>query len=97
MLSYKPTFSLSFTFIKRLFSSSLLSAIRGVVICIFESESEVAQSYPILQPHGPKPSPSVEFSRQGYWSGLPFPSPGDLPNPGIEPGFPGLQLDDITV
>ena len=29
---------------------------------------------------------SMGFSRQGYWSGLPFPSPGDLPNPGIEPG-----------
>ena len=28
---------------------------------------------------------SIEFSRQGYWSGLPFPSPGDLPDPGIEP------------
>ena len=28
---------------------------------------------------------SMEFSRQGYWSGLPFPSPGDLPDPGIEP------------
>jgi len=27
----------------------------------------------------------MEFSRQGYWSGLPFPPPGDLPNPGIEP------------
>ena len=34
--------------------------------------------------------PSVEFSRQEYWSGLPFPSPGDLPNPGIEPGSPAL-------
>ena len=32
--------------------------------------------------------PSVELSRQEYWSGLPFPSPGDLPNPGIEPGSP---------
>ena len=31
--------------------------------------------------------PSVEFSRQEYQSGLPFPSPGDLPNPGIEPGL----------
>ena len=30
--------------------------------------------------------PSMEFSRQEYWSGLPFPSPGDLPNPGIKPG-----------
>ena len=33
---------------------------------------------------------SMEFSRQEYWSGLPFPSPGDLPNPGIEPGSPTL-------
>ena len=33
------------------------------------------------------------FSRQEYWSGLPFPSPGDLPNPGIEPGSPALQVD----
>ena len=35
--------------------------------------------------------PSMRFSRQEYWSGLPFPSPGDLPNPGIEPGSPALQ------
>ena len=34
--------------------------------------------------------PSVGFSRKEYWSGLPFPSPGDLPNPGIEPRFPAL-------
>ena len=33
---------------------------------------------------------STGFSRQEYWSGLPFPSPGDLPNPGIEPGSPTL-------
>ena len=33
---------------------------------------------------------SLGFSRQEYWSGLPFPSPGDLPNPGIEPGSPKL-------
>ena len=39
--------------------------------------------------------PSVEFSRQEYWSGLPFPSPGDLPNPGIEPGSPALQTDAL--
>ena len=32
--------------------------------------------------------PPMGFSRQEYWSGLPFPSPGDLPNPGIEPGLP---------
>ena len=38
---------------------------------------------------------SMEFSRQEYWSGLPFPSPGDLPNPGIEPGYPALQADSL--
>ena len=37
--------------------------------------------------------PSIRFSRQQYWSGLPFPSPGDLPNPGIKPGSPALQAD----
>ena len=36
------------------------------------------------------------FSRQEYWSGLPFPSPGDLPNPGIEPLSPALQADILT-
>ena len=36
---------------------------------------------------------SVGFSRQEYWNGLPFPSPGDLPQPGIEPGSPALQVD----
>ena len=39
--------------------------------------------------------PSMEFSRQEYWSGLPFPSPGDLPDPGIEPGSPTLQADAL--
>ena len=34
---------------------------------------------------------SIGFSRQEYWSGLPFPSPGDLPEPGIEPRSPALQ------
>ena len=36
---------------------------------------------------------SMGFSRQEYWSGLPFPSPGDLPDPGIEPRSPALQVD----
>ena len=38
---------------------------------------------------------SVGFSRQECWSGLPFPSPGDLPDPGIEPGSPALQADAL--
>ena len=39
--------------------------------------------------------PSVGLSRQEYWSGLPFPSPGDLPDPGVEPGSPALQTDAL--
>ena len=38
---------------------------------------------------------SMGFSGQEDWSGLPFPSPGDLPYPGIEPGSPALQADSI--
>ena len=40
--------------------------------------------------------PSMKFSRQEYWSGLPFPSPGDLPDPGTEPGSPALEADTLT-
>ena len=38
---------------------------------------------------------SMGFSRQEYWSGLPCPSPGDLPDPGIEPRYPALQADSL--
>ena len=38
---------------------------------------------------------AMEFSRQEYCSGLPFPSPGDPSNPGIEPGSPALQTDNL--
>ena len=41
-------------------------------------------------------SPSMGVSRQEYWSGLPFPSPGDLPDPGIKPGSPALEADALT-
>ena len=68
-----------------------------------ESDSEVGQSCPTLRPRGgytpcavaPQAPLSVGFSRQGYWSGLPFPSPGDLPNPGIKPESPALQADAL--
>ena len=58
----------------------------------------VAQSYLTLfgPTTGAYQSPlSMEFSRQEYWSGLPFPSPGDLPDPGIEPRYPALQLGSL--
>ena len=51
-----------------------------------------------LGPHGlwPCQAPlSVGFSKQEYWSGLPFPSPGDLPDPGIEPWSPALQAEAL--
>ena len=58
-------------------------------------EALVAQSCLTLQPYGlgRQASLSMGFSRQEYWSGLPFPSPGDLPDPGIEPGSPAFQTD----
>ena len=65
----------------------------------FESESEVAQSYPTLcdpMDCSLPGSSSMGFSRQEYWSGLPFPSSGDLPNPGIKPGSPALEADALT-
>ena len=40
--------------------------------------------------------PSMGFSRQEHWRGLPFPSPGDLPDPGIEPRSPALQAEALT-
>ena len=56
-----------------------------------ESESEVAQScLTLCDPM------DCGFSRQEYWSGLPFPSPGDLPDPGIEPRSPTFQADALT-
>jgi len=38
----------------------------------------------------------MEFSRQEYWNGLPFPSPGDLSDPGIQPESPALQADSLS-
>ena len=40
---------------------------------------------------------SMGFPGQEYWSGLPFPSPGDLPDPGIEPASPALQVDSLQL
>ena len=64
-----------------------------------ERESEVAQSCPILcDPMdciAYQAPLSMGFSRQECWSGLPFPSPGDLPEPGNEPGSPALQADTL--
>ena len=77
-----------------MFCKSLLSS--GSVSSCWRSELHccclVAVSYDSLQPHGlAHQAPlSLGFPRQEYWSGLPFPSPRDLPSPGIEPTSPGL-------
>ena len=57
-----------------------------------------AQSCPTRGPHGVGQIPlSMEFPRQEYWSGLPFPPPGDLPDPRIKPGSPALQADSLLL
>ena len=63
------------------------------------SESEVAQSCSTLGDPWTvayQAPPTMGFSRQEYWSGLPSPVPGDLPDPGIELGPPSLWADALT-
>ena len=72
----------------------------GIPLAKVKSESEVAQLCPTLcdpwtVAHQAPPSMGL-FSRQEYWSGLPFPSPGDLPNPGIEPWSLTFQADALS-
>ena len=64
------------------------------------SESEVAQSCPTLSDPMDQSPLSMGFSRQKYWSGSPFASPGDLPNPGMEPRSPmspALQVNSLLL
>ena len=61
-----------------------------------EREKEKSLSHVRLFATPYQAPPSMGFSRQEYWSGLPFPSPGDLPDPGIEPGSPALEADTLT-
>ena len=98
---FLPFFKLSFTFFFFYCRASCLGA--AVWSHVAETthqrqafhrllnEVKVAQSCLTLQPHGL----FVEFSRPEYWSGWPFPSPEDLPNPGIKPWFPALQVDSL--
>ena len=65
-----------------------LSGCVCVCVCVCISHLVMSNS---LQPYGL----SVEFSRQEYWSGLPFPSPGDLPDAGTELKSPALQADTL--
>ena len=63
----------------------MLGKIEGSPVLLFLTPWTVAYQAP----------PSIEFSRQEYWSGLPFPFPGKLPNPRIELRSPALQADSL--
>ena len=80
LLSAWPLLNCSLRGIPAWLSAKLLSRVR-----LFVTPWTVACQAP----------PSMEFSRQEYWSGLPFPSPGDLPDPGIEHRSPALQADAL--
>ena len=72
--------------------SEVTLAVGSIIVLVF-SRSVMSNS---LQPHGLQPTRLFYpwgFSRQEYSSGLPCPPPGDLPNPGIEPRSPALQVD----
>ena len=64
------------------------------VLCESVSRSVLSDSVPLWTVIHQAPL-FVEFSRQEYYSGLPFPSPGDLPDAGIEPRSPALQVDSL--
>ena len=59
--------------------------VKNIMLTIFATPWTVAYQVP----------PSMGFSRHECWSGLPFPSPGDVPDPGIEPRSPSLQADAL--
>ena len=85
------------------FQKALFNIIKDTLLALWkkDSKSEVAQSCPTLWDPMDcslyQAPPSMGFSRWEYWSGLPFPPPGDLPNPGIEPGSPALQADNYPL
>ena len=58
---------------------------QSLQLCLFATLWTVAQQAPLF----------MAFSKQQYWSGLPCPSPGDLPHPGIKLGPPALQADSL--
>ena len=62
-------------------------------VCLFVAQLCLTLCSPMN--HSPQAPLFMGFSRQECWSGLPFPSPGDLPNPEIEPGSPTLQADSL--
>ena len=69
------------------FHGAVIGKVKVKLPAVSDSETPWTVSY--------QDPPSMQFSRQGYWSGLPFPSPGDLPDPGIKLKSPTLQTDAL--
>ena len=63
------------------------------MVCVLVTQSYLTLANPWIVAR--QAAPSMEFSKQEYKSGLPFPSPGDLLDPGMEPGSPALQADSL--
>ena len=73
------------------------TSIRGIEIALpFPESLSRVQLFATPRTVAYQAPPSMGFSRQEYWNGLPFPSPGDLPNPGIEPGSSAFQADALN-
>ena len=64
-----------------------------VVGLVAKSDLTLVTSWTVV----PQASLSIGFPRQAYWSGFPFPSPGNLPKPEIEPASPELQVDSLPL
>ena len=76
--------------------TSLVRIMRLLSPVLIRKKSEVTQScLTLYDPIAHQAFVFMGFSRQEYWRGESFPSPGDLPNPGIEPGSPTMQADSI--
>ena len=80
-------YTLSIIYIRHTYESELMKVkVKSLIrVRLFVTPWTIAHEAP----------PSMEFSRQAYWSRLPFPSPGDLPDPGIKPLSPTLRTDAL--
>ena len=79
-----------------LLDNPILCIWKHVCVCVCACETVTKSCLTLCDPMDCQISLSLEFSRQEYWKGLPFPSPGDLPDPGIEPKSSTLEADTLT-
>ena len=75
-----------------LFANAFQGLQEGMCVCMRLVASVMSDSFVTLWTVALQAPPSMGFSRQEYWSGLPCPPAGDLPNPGIKPGSPGRNI-----